>query len=45
MIVANTAAMHAAIALSEKVDSDAILAMHRVLMSGEPRHTPGGIPH
>ncbi|WP_409428785.1 Fic family protein [Mycobacterium sp. SMC-11] len=41
MIVANTAAMQAAIALSEKVDADAILAMHRALMSKEPRHTPG----
>lgn len=41
MIVANTAAMQAAIALSETVDADAILAMHRALMSNEPRHTPG----
>lgn len=41
MIVANTAAMHAAIALSDTVDADAILAMHRALMATEPRHTPG----
>lgn len=41
MIVANTAAMHAAIALSDAVDSDAILAMHRALMINDPRHTPG----
>ena len=41
MIVANTAAMQAAVALSETVDADAILAMHRALMVNEPRHTPG----
>ena len=41
MIVANTAAMQAAVALSDAVDADAILAMHRVLMANEPRHTPG----
>lgn len=41
MIVANTAAMRAAIALSDTVDVDAILAMHRALMANEPRHTPG----
>ena len=41
MIVANTAAMHAAVALSDTVDADAILAMHRALMVNEPRHTPG----
>ncbi len=41
MILANTAAMQAAIALSDTVDTTAILAMHRALMSGEPRHTPG----
>ena len=40
-IVANTAAMQAAIALSDNVDAHAILAMHRALMSNEPRHTPG----
>jgi Fic family protein len=41
MIVANTAAMQAALALSDTIDADAILAMHRVLMVNEPRHTPG----
>lgn len=41
MIVANTAALHAAVALSDTVDADAILAMHRALMVNEPRHTPG----
>ncbi|MCV7386202.1 Fic family protein [Mycolicibacter longobardus] len=41
MIVANTAAMQAAIALSDTVDAAAILAMHRALMHREPRHTPG----
>lgn len=41
MIVANTAAMQAAVALSDTVDADAILAMHRPLMAKEPRHTPG----
>lgn len=40
-IVANTAAMQAAIALSDVVDADAILAMHRALMINDPRHTPG----
>ena len=41
MIVANTAAMRAAVALSARIDADAILAMHRALMAKEPRHTPG----
>jgi Fic family protein len=41
MIVANTAAMQAAVSLSDSVDADAILAMHRALMAKEPRHTPG----
>ncbi|MEB3061171.1 Fic family protein [[Mycobacterium] zoologicum] len=41
MVVANTAAMQAAISLSENVDAAAILAMHRALMAKEPRHTPG----
>ena len=40
-IVANTAAMQAAVALSDVVDADAILAMHRALMINDPRHTPG----
>lgn len=41
MIVANTSAMQAAIALSETVDADAMLAMHRALMVNETRRTPG----
>jgi Fic family protein len=41
MIVANTAAMQAAVALSDNIDANAILAMHRALMVNEPRHTPG----
>jgi Fic family protein len=40
-IVANTAAMRAAVALSDTIDADAILAMHRALMANETRHTPG----
>jgi Fic family protein len=40
-IVANTAAMQAAIALSDRIDAGAVRAMHRVLMSGQERHTPG----
>lgn len=41
MIVANTAAMQAALTLSATVDAAAILAMHRALMANQPRHTPG----
>lgn len=41
MILANTAAMQAAVSLSDLVDADAVLAMHRALMAKEPRHTPG----
>jgi Fic family protein len=41
MIVANTAAMQAALSLSDTVDAAAILAMHRALMAAQPRHTPG----
>ena len=33
MIVANTAAMHAAVALSDTIDAAAIRAMHRALMA------------
>nr|WP_308161785.1 Fic family protein [Mycolicibacterium goodii] len=40
-IVANTAAMTAAIELSDRVDADAILAMHAALMVGQSRHAPG----
>ncbi len=41
LIVANTAAMYVAVALSDTVHADAILAMRRALMISEPRHTPG----
>src|SRR6478735_3121411 len=41
MIVANTAAMQAAVDLSDTVDADAIRAVHRALMVNDPRHTPG----
>lgn len=41
IIVANTAAMQAAVALSDSIDSDAIRAMHRALMINNLRHTPG----
>ncbi len=41
MVVANTAAMQAAVALSHAVDAEAIRAMHRALMVNDPRHTPG----
>jgi Fic family protein len=41
LIVANTAAMQAAVALSDTVDADAILAMHRALMVNGPRHRLG----
>ena len=40
-IVANTAAMTAAVALSDTVDAAAILAMHAALMGSQPRQTPG----
>ena len=41
MIVANTTAMQAALDLSDTINGDTILAMHRALMAGQPRHTPG----
>ncbi|UUO02306.1 Fic family protein [Mycolicibacterium novocastrense] len=41
LVVANTRAMTAAIALSEAIDADAILAMHATLMAGDPQHTAG----
>lgn len=41
MIVANTAAMQAALALSGTINAGALRAMHRALMADEPRHTPG----
>ncbi|KAB7759164.1 Fic family protein [Mycolicibacterium mucogenicum] len=41
LIVANTAAMQAAVALSHAINAEAIRAMHRALMVNDPRHTPG----
>nr|WP_264056192.1 Fic family protein [Mycolicibacterium frederiksbergense] len=41
MVVANTAAMRAAVALSDTVDAEAVRAMHRALMINDPSHTPG----
>lgn len=41
LIVANTAAMQCALALSDTVTSEAILAMHAALMAGQGRHPPG----
>jgi len=41
MIAANTRAMQAAIDLADDLSAASILAMHRVLMETEPRHTPG----
>ncbi|MGI8722016.1 MAG: hypothetical protein ACR2JG_07290, partial [Geodermatophilaceae bacterium] len=40
-IVANVEAMKAAIALSDRLDADAILAMHAALMHSHPSETPG----
>lgn len=41
LIVANTAAMQAAIELSATITPGAILAMHAALLKGQTRHTPG----
>lgn len=41
LITANTRAMTAAIELAHDVTPDTIARMHEVLMSGQPRHTPG----
>ena len=41
LIVANTAAMTAAVTLSDTIDAAAILAMHAALMGGQPHHIPG----
>jgi Fic family protein len=41
VIIANTAAMKAAVALSDTVDADAILAMHRALMVHDRLHASG----
>lgn len=40
-IAANTRAMQAALELADSLSAEAILDMHRVLMAGQPRHTPG----
>jgi Fic family protein len=40
-IVANVRAMEAAIDLADRLDADAILAMHATLMAHDPDHTPG----
>lgn len=40
-IVANVRAMQAAIALADRLDVDAILAMHAALMEHDRRHEPG----
>lgn len=41
LVGANTRAMTAAIELADTLTPDAIARMHEVLMSGQPRHTPG----
>jgi len=41
LIVANTAAMVAAIELSDSITAGAILAMHAALMAGQSQHSPG----
>ncbi|MGN8027170.1 Fic family protein [Microbacterium sp. 22242] len=41
LIAANTLALRAALELSDDVSPAAVREMHRVLMSGQPRHTPG----
>jgi Uncharacterized conserved protein len=40
-IAANTRAMAAAITLADELGPDAIREMHRVLLEGQPRHSPG----
>lgn len=40
-IVANTRSMESAIQLSGDLSAQSISTMHRVLMDGQPRHTPG----
>lgn len=41
LIAANTRAMTTAIELSEQLDPESVLEMHRVLMEGQDIHTPG----
>lgn len=40
-IVANVRAMYSAIAMADRLDNDAILAMHAALMEHDPQHEPG----
>jgi Fic family protein len=40
-IVANVRAMQAAVALADRFDGDAVLAMHAALMEHQPDHSPG----
>ncbi|TDE12246.1 Fic family protein [Jiangella asiatica] len=40
-IVANVRAMEAAVQLADRLDADAILAMHAALMAHQPQHAPG----
>ncbi len=40
-IAANTRSLQAAIGLSEMISTEAILDMHAVLMTDQPRHSPG----
>lgn len=40
-IAFSTRAMRAALEFANSLSADAILDMHRVLMAGQPRHTPG----
>ncbi|WP_026875854.1 Fic family protein [Jiangella gansuensis] len=40
-IVANVRAMEAAVQLADRLDADAILAMHAALMAHQPEHAPG----
>lgn len=41
LIAANTRSLQAAIDLANEISPEAISAMHRVLMDGQSRHTPG----
>ncbi|GAA4481075.1 Fic family protein [Microbacterium panaciterrae] len=41
LIAANTHALQAALELSNNVSAGTIQEMHRILLSGQPRHTPG----
>lgn len=41
LIAANTRALRAALELADGISPSAIREMHRILMAGQPRHTPG----